>query len=46
MIPQDSMLVTLVKLVDRLPMLLLAVRRGKGRPTFYSNRLFLKAVGS
>ncbi len=44
MVHQDSLLVTLVKLVDRLPMPLLAAKRGKGRPTFYSNGLFLKAV--
>lgn len=44
MVPQDSLLVTLVKLVDRLPMPLLAAKRGKGRPNFYSNRLFLQAL--
>lgn len=41
MVYRDSLLVTLVKLVDRLLMPLLATKRGKARPTFYSNGLFL-----
>ena len=44
MILQDSLLVTLVKLVDRLPMPSIQVKRGKGRPVFYPDRLFLKAL--
>ena len=44
MVPQDSLLVTLVKLVDRLPMPALPVKRGRGHPKFYPDRLFLKAL--
>lgn len=44
MVFQDSLLVTLVKLVDRLPMSALPKKRGQGHPTVYSDRLFLKAL--
>lgn len=44
MIHQDSLLVTLVMLVDRIPMPPLPVKRGPGRPKFYPDRLFLKAL--
>ena len=44
MIHQDSLLVTLVKLVDRIPMPPPPAKRGPGRPKFYPDRLFLKAL--
>lgn len=44
MVSQDSLLVTLVKLVDRLPMPALPAKRGRGHPKVYSDRLFLKAL--
>jgi hypothetical protein len=44
MVPQDSVLVTLIKLVDRLPMPLQPSKRSRGHPRFYSDRLFLKAL--
>jgi Transposase DDE domain len=44
MVLQDSLLVTLVQLVDRLPMPTLPTKRGRGHPKFYSDRLFLKAL--
>jgi hypothetical protein len=44
MVPQDSLLVTLVNLVDCLPMPALPVKRGRGHPKFYTDRLFLKAL--
>jgi len=44
MVLQDSLLVTLVKLVDGLPTPLLASKLGQGHPKFYSDRLFLKAL--
>src|SRR5438270_8443676 len=44
MVSQDSLLVTLVKLVDRLPMPLSPQRRGRGHPIVYPDRLFLKAL--
>lgn len=44
MIAQDTLLVTLVKLVDRIPMPPPPAKQGRGRPKFYSDRLFLKAV--
>jgi hypothetical protein len=43
MLLQDSPLVTLVKLVDHLPLPALPVKRGRGHPKVYSDRLFLKA---
>jgi hypothetical protein len=42
MVPEPSVLVALVQLVDRLPLLPPRVRRG--RPAVYSDRLFLKAL--
>ena len=44
MILQDSLLVTLVKLVDRLPMPVQASKHERGHPKVYSDRLFLKAL--
>lgn len=41
---QDSLLVTLVKLVDLIPMPPPPVKRGRGRPKFYPDRLFLKSL--
>jgi hypothetical protein len=39
-----SLLVVLVQLVDRIPAPPPPARRGRGRPTFYTDRLFLKAL--
>jgi hypothetical protein len=44
MVHQDSLLVTLVKLVDRIPTPPPPAKRGRGRPKFYPDRLFLKAL--
>jgi hypothetical protein len=44
MVFQDSLLVTLVKLVDRLPMPMPPQKRGRGHPKVYPDRLFLKAL--
>ncbi len=46
MIPQETLLVTLVKLVDRLPLPPKPplTKRGRGRTQVYSDRLFLKAL--
>src|SRR2546426_11989321 len=44
MVFQDSLLVTLVQLVDRLPMPALPAKRRRGHPKVYSDRLFLKAL--
>ena len=44
MVSQDSVLVTLVKLVDRLPMPMAPQKRARGCPSVYPDRLFLKAV--
>lgn len=44
MIPQPSLLVTLVALVDRLPEPPPPPKRGRGRPVTYPDRLFLKAL--
>jgi hypothetical protein len=43
MVLQDSLLVTLVQMVDRVPMPMSAQKRGRGHPKVYSDRLFLKA---
>ncbi len=43
MLLQESLLVTLVKLVDRIPMPAPSTR-GRGRPPVYPDRLFLKAL--
>jgi hypothetical protein len=44
MIVQDSLLVTLVEWVDRLPEPPAPVKRGRGRPKVYPDQLFLKAL--
>lgn len=44
MIPHDSLLVTLVRLVDRLPRPAPPHQRGRGRPPFSAETLFLKAL--
>ena len=44
MVLQDSLLVTLVKLADRLPMPPEPEKPGRGHPVVYSDRLFLKAL--
>lgn len=44
MVSQDSLLVTLVQLVDRLPMPMFSQKRGRGHPKVYSDQLFLKAL--
>src|SRR5215813_5754437 len=43
MLLQESLLVTLIKLVDRIPMPAPSPR-GRGRPPVYPDRLFLKAL--
>ncbi len=44
MLPREPLLVTLVKLVDRIPMPEPAVKRGRGRPKVYADRLIVKAL--
>lgn len=44
MIPQEPLLVTLVKLVDRIPVPPPPRKRQRGRPYVYPDRLFLKAL--
>ena len=44
MILQDALLVTLIKLVDRLPMPVQPSKRERGHPIVYSDHLFLKAL--
>ena len=44
MIGQVSLLVMLVRLVDRLPGPPPPLKRGRGRPKVYTDRLFLKAL--
>jgi hypothetical protein len=44
MVSQDSPLVTLIQLVDRVPMPVQPTIRGRGHPIVYPDRLFLKAV--
>jgi hypothetical protein len=44
MLVQDSLLVTLVTLVDQLPIPALPAQRGRGHPRVYPDRLFLKAL--
>lgn len=39
-----SLLIVLVQLVDRIPVPPAPAKRGRGRPSFYSDRLFLKAL--
>ena len=44
MIPQEPLLVLLVRLVDRMPMPHSPKKPGRGRPKTYTDRLFLKAL--
>jgi len=44
MIAQDTVLVQLIRLIDRIPTPPPPTRRPPGRPIVYSNRLFLKAL--
>jgi hypothetical protein len=44
MITSESLLVTLVKLVDSIPVPPQPAKRSRGRPKVYSDRLFLKAL--
>ena len=44
MITQDSVLVQLIRLVERIPNPPPPPRRRRGRPIFYSEKLFLKAL--
>jgi hypothetical protein len=44
MIGQDTLLVALVRLLDRLPAPLPPTKRPRGRPKTYGDRLFLKAL--
>jgi hypothetical protein len=44
MITQDTVLVQLIRLVDRIPTPPAPSRRPRGRPVFYSERPFLKAL--
>lgn len=44
MLPREPLLVTLVKLVDRIPMPEPPPKRGRGRPKVYEDRLIIKAL--
>lgn len=44
MITPEPLVVTLVKLVDCIPMPPAPSKRGRGRPRYYTDRLFLKAL--
>jgi transposase len=44
MLLQEPLVVTLVRLVDRLPLPPSPPKRGRGKPKVYSDRLFLKAL--
>jgi hypothetical protein len=44
MIEPETLLVTLVKLVSRVPEPPAVAKRGRGRPTLYPDRLFLQAL--
>jgi Transposase DDE domain len=44
MIAQDTLLVQLIRLIDRIPTPPAPTRRSRGRPIVYSDRLFLKAL--
>ena len=44
MIDQDGVLIQLIRLVDRIPTPPPPPRRPRGRPVFYSERLFMKAL--
>lgn len=43
-VPHDSLLITLVTLVDRLPMPAQPSKRSRGHPLVYPDRVFLKAL--
>ena len=45
MITQDSVLVQLIRLVDQIPTPQPSPRRPRGRPVFYSERLFYEGAG-
>ena len=44
MVQQNTLLVMLVQLVDRIPIPPPPAKQGRGRPVIYSERLFLKAL--
>src|SRR4051812_3924927 len=44
MVPGEALLVTLVKLIDLIPMPALPMKRGRGHPKEYTDRLILKAL--
>ena len=44
MVPQQSLLVLLARLIDRVPIPAPPRERGRGRPRTYTDRLFLKAL--
>ena len=44
MLPREPLLVSLVKLVDRIPMPEPVPKRGRGRPKVYADRLIVKAL--
>jgi len=44
MVPQDSLLVILVGLIDLIPMPPAPIHRKRGHPKIYPDRLFLKAL--
>lgn len=44
MVPEESVLVTLVRLVERIPIPPEPVKQARGRPRVYTDRLFLKAL--
>src|SRR5947207_1364747 len=44
MVQQNTLLVMLLQLVDRIPIAPSPAKRGKGRPSFYPDTLFLKAL--
>lgn len=44
MITQDTLLVQLIRLIDRIPTPPPPTHRSPGRPIVYSDRLFLKAL--
>ncbi len=44
MVAEEPLSVTLVRLVDRIPEPSRTVKRGKGRPRTYADKLFLKAL--
>jgi hypothetical protein len=44
MVPGEALLVTLVKMIDRIPMPATPVKRKRGHPQEYTDRLILKAL--